>query len=152
MSPPIRLGLERVGQPAWSPDGRVIAVSAAVDVKGVEGVARSIASWRVYLGNSELRSVRPLGSETLEEDRALAWSGDSRLLAVASLGREQTGKLLLLRRPDGKELILKRGHFGGVAWTGHTTLAVVHAVGDGGQGGEHIEILDVKDAMAQLEG
>jgi hypothetical protein len=78
LSPPIRLGLERVGAPAWSPDGRAIAVSAAVDVKGVEGVARSIASWRVYLGNSELRSVRPLGNEALEEDPALAWSGDSR--------------------------------------------------------------------------
>jgi hypothetical protein len=92
LSAPISLGLERVGQPAWSPDGRVIAVSAAVDVKGVEGVARSIASWRVYLGNSELRSVRPFGNEAFEEDPALAWSGDSRLLAVASLSRGANGQ------------------------------------------------------------
>jgi hypothetical protein len=151
LSPPIALGLERVGQPAWSPDGRVIAVPAAVDVGKAEGVARSIASWRVYLGSSRLRSVRPFGKGTFEEDPALAWSPDSQLLAVAALGREQAGKLVLVRRRDGRQLTVARGHFGSVAWTCPTTLAAVRAVGDRAQGGEYIQMFDLRSAVSRLE-
>jgi hypothetical protein len=150
LSAPIPLGLERVGAPAWSPDSRMIAVSGAVGLSQVDGVARSIALWRVYLAASALRRVKPFGRVVLEEDPALAWSPDSRLLAVSAQGREQAGKLLLLRRPDGKQLMLKRGHFGAVAWTSATTIAVVHVVGDGLQGGEYIELLDVRRAISQL--
>jgi hypothetical protein len=85
-----------------------------------------------------------------EEDPALAWSPDSRLLAVAAQGREHAGKLLLLRPRDGKQLLLEDGNLGAVAWTSATTIAVVHRVGDGGQGGEYIEVLDIKSAIAQL--
>jgi hypothetical protein len=151
LSAPIRLGPERVGQPAWSPDGRSIAVSAAVGLAGVEGVARSVASWHVYLADTGLRSLRRLGDATLEEDPALAWSPDSRLLAVAAAGREHAGKLLLLRARDGKKLLIERGNLGGVAWTSATTIAVGHRVGDGSQGGEYIEVLDIKAAIAKLE-
>jgi hypothetical protein len=152
LSPQIRLGLERVGQPVWSPDQGVIAVSAAVDVSGVGGVRRSIASWRVYSGTRDLRAVKPLGKGMLEEDPDLAWSPDSQLLVVAALGREHAGKLMLVRRRDGRELILKRGHFGSVTWTSRTRIAVVHAIGDRGEGGEYIEVLDVAPAVARLEG
>jgi hypothetical protein len=151
LSAPIRLGLERVGQPVWSPDGQSIAVSAAVGLEGIEGVARSVASWRVYLGDNGLRSLRRLGHATLEEDPALGWSPDSRLLAVAAQGGNQAGKLLLLRRRDGRQILLRRGHFGGVAWTSASTIAVVRRIGDGGQGGEYIEVLNIKSAIAKLE-
>lgn len=149
LSAPIRLGLDRVGQPAWSPDGRSVAVSGARGLAG-EGVARSLASWRIYVTNHEVRTIKLTGGVVLEEQPSIAWSPNSQLLAVAAIGREHQGKLVLVRPRDGRHLLLERGEYGGIAWMTETTIAVVRVKNRVRIGGDYIELLDIEQAIAQL--
>jgi len=69
----------RVGEPAWSPDGRQI-VFAATSERGFE------ASWRLYLINADGSGVRPLTQEGFDA-RSPSWSPDGRTIAFAHARR-----------------------------------------------------------------
>jgi dipeptidyl aminopeptidase/acylaminoacyl peptidase len=76
-----RLSVEQrnCGSPSWSPDGRWIAFSGALD----DGDAQM----RLWLIGVEREKVQPLGADSLEVMGALHWSRDSSELAFIQVER-----------------------------------------------------------------
>ncbi len=76
---PSRPSFLRVGEPAWSPDGRQI-VFAATSQRGFE------ASWRLYLINADGSGLAPLTQDGFDA-RSPSWSPDGRAIAFAHARR-----------------------------------------------------------------
>ena len=122
------LGQDRLGGPAWSPDGRTIAVPGSSNLAGQGGPERAFnARWRILLANERLTSYRPLGKTTYRERPDLAWSPNGKLLAVSSQTAEADGQLSIVRVSDGKVFHVAAGILGDVTWTSATTVAVIRS-------------------------
>ena len=121
-------GQDRLGGPAWSPDGRTIAVPGSSNLAGQGGPERAFnARWRILLANEKLTSSRPLGKTTYRERPDLAWSPDGKLLAVSSQTAAANGQLSIVRVTDGKVYHVSKGIVADVVWTSSSTVAVIRS-------------------------
>jgi hypothetical protein len=145
LSAPIKLPLDRVGDPAWAPDGSVVALAGARGLTGVSGVGRLDAVWTLYLLDPQTRRLTPL-VRGLNEGRRGGWSPDSRFYAVALKNPAGTSGVGVVRLRDKRVVLIRTGSFGEVDWIDEHTVVAIRR----GRSGERdrLEILDVTDVMA----
>lgn len=148
-SAPLRLGLDRVGDPVWSPRKPLVIVPGASGLAGVQGVNRTFATWALYL-------LRPLGlrltslvDDLIDGVERGAWSPDGRLYAASLRARSGQRGVAVIRVRDKKVVIVRPGQYGEVAWIDPNTLAAITRTPDGLKT-NGIELLDASDAIMSL--
>jgi hypothetical protein len=120
---PLRLPFTRVGYPAWSPDGRWIALDAVPDSAAkTSGVAREDLRRNLYLldrsGHVSRVLVRDVAAVGLS-----SWSPDGRWLAVALAPAGKPAGIYLVDTATGSLHLLVRGdEFGSSTWIGGREL------------------------------
>ena len=100
----------RADCPAWSPDGRHIALLASPESVGVEGQARLDVPWSIYLIDTDsLHATRVLGN--LQDACDLAWSPDGRWLAFTAKIEGRWGAWLFSPSTRTLHLVASRGRY-----------------------------------------
>jgi hypothetical protein len=116
LSTPLKLPFERAGYPAWSPDGRYIAVDAVTRGKAVSGVDRLDLPRELYLLSPTGRMRRTLASK-LTHVGGSAWSPNGRWLALACKPEGRPEGLYLVQVETRRlYLVLPGRQFGSSAW------------------------------------
>lgn len=121
LSAPLRLRVDRVSDPSFSPDGKVVAVGVVTGITGVRGIGRSDAPWSIALLDPyklKLRSVKTSYEQILRG----GWSPDGRYFAFAWDAMRGPGGVSILRRRDMKVIPVFRGVVSGVDWIDTRTL------------------------------
>jgi WD40 repeat protein len=117
--------VERAGIPAWSPDGKTLAFSAAPKGESAAGVGRLDMDWRIFLYSPATPGRLRVLSGKYHEFHGLSWSPDGNWLAVSA---DLIGKgrgLWLIRPRDGKQVFLLHGdELGASSWLPDGRLAV----------------------------
>lgn len=144
---PIALPFLRAGYPAWSPDGRRIAVDAVPGSEHASGVARLDLPRNLYLIDAEGR-IRRVLVRGLADAGLAAWSPNSRWLALRLQPAHGHVGLYLVDVSTGVVHLLRRGDYGGVTWI--TNREIVAAVGvfsdlPGGHGRAGLDVLRLPD-------
>ena len=99
----------RADCPAWSPDGRQIALLASPKSVGVEGQGRLDAPWNIYLIDvGSLRPTSVLGN--LRDPCDLAWSPAGRWLVFTGSLVDQRGVWLFSQSTKRLHLVASRGN------------------------------------------
>ena len=109
----------KVGWPAWSPGGQLIAFFASPQAIGVAGHARASVPFNLYLMDPEAQQPRKVLAD-IKYASGLAWSPDSQWLAFVG-GLPRRGDHLWLFNPQTTTLhrVAKAelGNWYGVAWS-----------------------------------
>jgi dipeptidyl aminopeptidase/acylaminoacyl peptidase len=122
---PLRLGWARAGQPAWSSDGRWVAVAG---VSAPDSPTSPSAKWSLYLLRSDGRIARRL-VDGLRDPGRPAWSPDGRWIAITLTWVDGVRGIYIVDVRDGSVHLVKAGAaYGNVTWlTG--SRSIVAAVG-----------------------
>jgi WD40-like Beta Propeller Repeat len=120
---PLSLPFTRVGYPAWSPDGKWIALDAVPSSEAkTGGVAREDLHRNLYLLDRTGRVARVL-VRNLTAVGLSSWSPDSRWLAVHLAPNSEPEGLYLIDVATGKLHLVKSGNdFGSATWIGMREL------------------------------
>lgn len=112
--------------PAWSPDGTRIAFLASPGAIGRGGFSRPDAPWNLYLvGPAEVNPVVKL--QGLLQPHDLAWSPDSRWLALSGKVNGRDDGLWLYELGSGRLRQVASGVFDVIAWSPNgSQIAVLH--------------------------
>ena len=106
----------QVGWPAWSPGGQLIAFFASPQAIGVDGFARASVPWNLYLMDPEEQQPRKVLGD-IQYPRALAWSPDSRWLALAAGAPTRRPGLWLYAVESGELRRVSEHYILEVAWS-----------------------------------
>jgi hypothetical protein len=118
------LEFERAGYPAWSHDGRSIAVDAVPPRAKASGVSRADLPRDLYLLGRD-GSIRRKLLRDLSSVGASSWSPDNRWLALPLDPRDGPAGLYLVDTASGVLRLLRTGEdFGGSVWLDRRTLLV----------------------------
>ena len=121
---PLDVDFERAGYPAWSHDGRSIAVDAVPANAEASGIARVDLQRNLYLLRGDGSIRRTLVSDVANAG-ASSWSPDDRWLALPLNPRDGPPGLYLIDAASGKLRLLREGDdFGGSVWLDRRTLLV----------------------------
>ncbi len=135
----------RADDPAWSPDGRTVALLGSPESIGIEGQSRLDAPWSVYLIDvASLRVTKVLGD--LGGAAGLAWSPDGRWLAFTGEVRGRGGGLWLLSLATRALHLVgsREGALSAPTWSpDETRLAAVEDVSQGWPPRTRIAIADI---------
>lgn len=148
-SAPLRLGLDRVGDPVWSPRASAVIVPGAGGLEGVEGVNRTFATWTLYVLDPDTLRLRTLVGGLVDGVQRGAWSPDGKLYAVSLRSRSGQNGIALVRVRDKRVVIVRPGSYGEVAWLSRDVLAAITMTADGRET-RSIEVFSASDAVTSL--
>lgn len=95
------LPLARVGIPAWSPDGRTIAVEGAPPASGYSGVERLDLPAKLYLLSVDSLHLQPI-LDGLKLEGGVAWSPDGHWLVGQLTFAHQASAIWLVEAATGR--------------------------------------------------
>jgi hypothetical protein len=120
-SAPLKLPVDRVRDPFWSPDGASVAFGAATGLSGASGLERTRAKWSMYLLNPSTGTLREAQAAYDWITRG-AWRADSRLFAYAYTTVDGDHGIAIMERGDLSTLNVSSGAFSAVDWHGRCSL------------------------------
>jgi hypothetical protein len=144
LSAPLPLPFDRVGDPVWAPDSRLVMISATRGLGGGAGGQRPDESWSLYTMRPDDLSLRELPGGMDRISRG-AWSPDASLYAVNLSSASEGSRLALINVRDGRTVTVARGTKGELAWVGPTAVLAVRPSPD------RLELIDVRVGRAKLD-
>lgn len=144
LSAPLPLPFDRVGDPVWAPDGRLVMISATRGPGAAAGGQGPEEPWALYVMRPDDLSLRELPGGIDRISRG-AWSSDAGLYAVNLSSAAEGSRLALVHVRDGRTVTVARGTKGEVAWAGPTALLAIRPSPD------RLELIDVRAGRAKLD-
>jgi hypothetical protein len=115
LSTPLRLPFARVGDLAWSANGKQVAIIAARESSAVDEADRLYLPFGIYLASDELKQLKLLLGD-LYDVGGIAWAPAGDALAVVMRPRHKKAGLWLVTMNGKSELLLEGKQFGGPTW------------------------------------
>jgi hypothetical protein len=105
-----------VFSPAWSPDGKTVALLVTLDAIGRSGFSRSEGEYKIFFMDPIEQKPYPVMDEIYDPFR-LTWSSDSKWLAfIGDYGLMRSHGIWLYSVESGKTYLIASGNFSRIAW------------------------------------
>jgi hypothetical protein len=144
LSVPLRLPLDRVGDPVWSPDGRTIVVPGVTGPGGSVGAERVNHPWGLWALDVKTLRLTKIASNLGQLNRG-AWIDAGSVYAVNLPAYASSTELTLVDIRTGRRVAVRSGTAGDVVRTSDHTVATMI-----GTATNRIVVLDLREGLRKL--